>query len=528
MAFFQPLGYPSADPGRAGLEYAWAKEYLSLNELSLHEDIFDHAHFDPEAAAALDRYIESQERLELKTVGIDIGSSTSHLLFAKIILQREAQDLSSRYVIVRRDIVWRSPIMLTPFTAAGAIDADKLGAFIEQCYKDAGTTPDAIDSGAVILTGEAIKKSNAEAIDELFAAHAGKFVCATAGHQLEAVLTAHGSGAVRYSTDPDITVLHVDIGGGTTKLALIDSGTVLDVAAFAVGGRLIAADENGEWTRIDDSALLLAKDLGFPPTPASFADLENRKRIANRLADVALDYITGEPLDDLGRAIMLTPELKRTVVPSAITFSGGVAEYIFKRQVKEFGDVANLLANALRERFSKRLKVPVVDPGAGIRATVLGASQFTVQVSGKTIYISDEDVLPLRNVPVVRVEIPATVVSSELEAAMRRSIQRLERDADAVIAIAFSWTRAPEYRELLAVAKAIEAAVSPRTTPLVVLIDGDIGKTMGHLLRDELNLPCKLVSIDSVDLRDFDFVDVGEMVTPPGVIPLVIKSLIFR
>jgi ethanolamine utilization protein EutA len=353
-------------------------------------------------------------------------------------------------------------------------------------------------------------------------------VCATAGHQLEAVLTAHGSGAVRYSQDPDVAVLHVDIGGGTTKLALIDSGVVLDVCAFAVGGRLIAADDNGEWTRIDDSALLLAKDLGFPPTPASFADLGTRKRIAERLADVALDYITGEPLDDLGRSLMLTPELKRSVVPSAVTFSGGVAEYIFKRQVKEFGDVANLLATALRERFSKRLKVPVVDPGAGIRATVLGASQFTVQVSGKTIYISDDDVLPLRNVPVVRLEIPAAVVPSELEAALRRSIQRLERDADAVIAIAFSWTRAPEYRELLAVAKAIEAAVSPRKTPLVVLIDGDIGKTMGHLLRDELNLPCKLVSIDSVDLRDFDFVDVGEMVTPPGVIPLVIKSLIFR
>ncbi len=112
MAYLQPHGAPPVDPGRAGMEYA-----ASRGRLALHEDIFDHAHFDPEAAAAIDRYIESQEHLELKTVGIDIGSSTSHLLFAKIILEREAQDLSSRYVIVRRDIVWRSPIMLTPFTA---------------------------------------------------------------------------------------------------------------------------------------------------------------------------------------------------------------------------------------------------------------------------------------------------------------------------------------------------------------------------------------------------------------------------
>ncbi len=243
MAFFQPHGRPPVDPGLAGMQAAWAREWLQL-----HEDIFDHAHFDAEAAKAIEAYIESQEHLELKTVGIDIGSSTSHLLFAKIILEREAQDLSSRYVVVRRDIVWRSPIMLTPFTKAGAIDADKLGRFIETCYHDAGTTPEAIDSGAVILTGEAIKKSNAEAIDELFAAHAGKFVCATAGHQLEAVLTAHGSGAVAYSKDPDTCVLHVDIGGGTTKLALIQGGVILDLCAFAVGGRLIALDADGNYT----------------------------------------------------------------------------------------------------------------------------------------------------------------------------------------------------------------------------------------------------------------------------------------
>ena len=330
------------------------------------------------------------------------------------------------------------------------------------------------------------------------------------------------------STDPDTCVLHVDIGGGTTKLALINGGTILDLCAFAVGGRLIAQDADGKWTRIDDTALLIAKELGFEPTPENFANLETRKRMASRLADVTLDYITGAPLDAFARSLILTPELQRIVEPAAVTFSGGVAEYIFKRQVKEFGDVAMLLATELRERFRDRLKVPVVDPGAGIRATVLGASQFTVQVSGKTIYLSNESALPLRNVPVVRIEIPDVFTTEELEAQLRRNIGRLERERDAIVAVAFSWTRAPEYKDLFAVAKAIKQAVWPRTAPLVVLIDGDVGKTMGHLLRDELSLTCELISIDSVDLRDFDFVDVGEMVTPPGVIPLVIKSLIFR
>src|SRR5215472_18980563 len=120
--------------------------------------------------------------------------------------------------------------MLTPFLADGAIDGGKLGAFISKSYRDADFARHDIDSGAVILTGEAIKRRKAHAIDELFACEAGKFVCATAGHKLEAALAAHGSGAVRLSKERNACILHVDIGGGTTKLALINKGTFVGVA----------------------------------------------------------------------------------------------------------------------------------------------------------------------------------------------------------------------------------------------------------------------------------------------------------
>ena len=176
------------------------------------------------------RAIWRQENLEFKTVGIDIGSSTSHLLFAKIALQRKSQGLSSRFVVVGREIVWRSPILLTPFLPDGTIDA-RCARRIHRAAAIAtpGITPDDIDSGAVILTGEAIKtQATPRAIDELFAGEAGKFVCATAGHKLECRLAAHGSGAVALSQGAgDVCVLHVDIGGGTTKLALIDRGTIV-------------------------------------------------------------------------------------------------------------------------------------------------------------------------------------------------------------------------------------------------------------------------------------------------------------
>ena len=203
----------------------------------MHDLDLDHEHLElsEEARLAIAKSIWDQENVELTTVGIDIGSSTSHLLFARVILQRQTQGLSSRFVVIDRRIVWRSPIMLTPFLPNGTIDAGKLGEFIADAYKQAGIQKHEVDSGAVILTGEAIKKTNARAIDEIFAAEAGKFVCATAGHKLECLLAAHGSGAVALSKERNSCVLHVDIGGGTTKLALIDKGEILALQAFAVG-----------------------------------------------------------------------------------------------------------------------------------------------------------------------------------------------------------------------------------------------------------------------------------------------------
>src|SRR5258707_45348 len=228
----------------------------------MHElDIFhEHLAMSDEERGAIAQYIWDQENIELSTSGIDVGSSTSHLLFAKVLLQRQSQGLSSRFAVVHRQVVWRSPIMLTPFLPDGAIDAGKLGAFIGDCYRESGFARDDVDSGAVILTGEALKRRNAKAIDELFAAEAGKFVCATAGHKLECALAAHGAGAVRLSKEREKCVLHVDVGGGTTKLALIDNGVLSGVAAFAVGGRLIASDERGAWTRVDDAAQRVAGD----------------------------------------------------------------------------------------------------------------------------------------------------------------------------------------------------------------------------------------------------------------------------
>ena len=322
----------------------------------------------------------------------------------------------------------------------------------------------------------------------------------------------------------------VDIGGGTTKLALIDQGRILDVAAIAVGGRLIASDETGAWTRLDEAAQLTAKDLGLQLTAATAADEKFRRVIARRLAVIAVDAILGKATDALAQDLWLTPVLRRPVSPTLVTFSGGVSEYLFGREDEEFGDIAKLLADEVREQIHDRLPVQAVDPGTGIRATVIGASQFTVQVSGKTIYLSDETALPLRNVPVVHLHIPAQIDTLELATAIEHGIARSDLTAEHLLAVAFDWTRDPDYHDLIAVGRAVMHVLAPdkvRDHPLITLIDGDVGKTFGHILCDELGLQGQLISIDGVQLQDLDFVDIGEMMTPPGVVPLVIKSLVF-
>ena len=491
----------------------------------MHDVDFDHEHdlglTDAEREAVA-RAILEQDTLELLTVGIDVGSSTSHLLFARVFLKRDG--LSTRFTVVDRRVEWRSPIVLTPFLPDGTIDVHELGHFVRHSYHRAGIHPRDVDSGAVILTGEAIKKRNARAIDELFAAESGKFVCATAGHRLEAILAAHGSGATRISRDRGVPLLHVDIGGGTTKLALIDRGEIVSVAAFAVGGRLLATDRSGAWTRVDDSARLVAASLGVAvDSPAG------RRAVAERLADLLVDQISGGARDDLGRALELTAPLSRSVDPALLTFSGGVAEYLFGTETADHGDIARDLAAAVAARLRDRVTVPVLDPGQRIRATVIGASQFTVQVSGKTIHVGGGATLPVQNLPVVHLgsPLPDLPDPEAITAAFRRAAEVQDRDPADALALAFTWTGLPTYDRLAAVARGIVGFAGREGELLALVVDGDVGQGLGRLLEHELGLRRPLLSIDGAELADLDFVDVGELVDPPGVVPLVIKSLLF-
>jgi ethanolamine utilization protein EutA len=237
-------------------------------------------------------------------------------------------------------------------------------------------------------------------------------------------------------------------------------------------------------------------------------------------------------LDALGHALALTEPLARTIPPTFLSFSGGVAEYIFGHETADYGDIARMLAAEIVSQLRERISIPVIEPRERIRATVIGASQFTVQVSGKTIYLSNPAVLPIRNIPVIHLslDLAGAIDVDRTTAELARRASLLDLDPSSRIALAFSWTGPPEYPRLANMARAIMAFAAPsghRDQVLVLMIDGDIARGLGRILVEEFQLDGALVSIDGVQLRELDFVDVGEMLDPPGVVPIVIKSLLF-
>ncbi|HTU72397.1 MAG TPA: ethanolamine ammonia-lyase reactivating factor EutA [Trebonia sp.] len=498
----------------------------------------DHGDDDAEPGAPLSHNpIWQQDNVMLLSVGVDIGSAGTQVAFSRLHLRRLSENLTSRYVVVRRELHFQSQVRLTPFAGDMSIDAGALGVILDQAYGDAGLTPADIDTGAVILTGEALRRRNAGAIADVVSEHAGDLVCASAGHHMEAMLAAYGSGTVRMSRRDHSRLLNVDIGGGTTKLTLVDEGKIAATAAFHVGGRLVATDDNGRVIRLEPGGAYHARRAGITLEPGGTAGPRTLTAIAGRMAGEVLLALGGAPSAD--QSLWLTDPLPSPGRLDGLVFSGGVAEYVYGTETRTFGDLGPYLGAALA---AGPLPAPVLAADARIRATVLGASEYTVQLSGITSYLSSPDkTLPRRNLPVARphYELPDVVDPAAIGAEIGLHVARFSvggpgegEDAGVPgdLVVALHWEGPPDYSRVRALAEAVAGGLADRIAagaPLYLMLDGDIARTLGLLLKEELAITNDLVVIDGIVLRDLDYVDLGRVRQPSGTVPVTIKSLVF-
>jgi ethanolamine utilization protein EutA len=475
------------------------------------------------------RHMQEEEELQLTTVGVDIGSSTSHLVFSRLQLTLEG----SRYRVTRRQILNESEILLTPYVDETRIDVETLEAFINQQYKKANIKRDEVDTGALILTGVAVRRRNARAIAELFAQEAGKFVAVSAGDGLEATMAAHGSGAVAHSGKTGGIVLNIDIGGGTSKFALCNNGKVQEVSAVDIGARLVALDPEGTVVRIEEAGRKHAAWAGLNIALGQKPSQEALRAMVTGMVDKLFSMLKPEPLTAYTQELLRLPRLNYHGEVDSVMFSGGVSEFIYNREKTSFGDLGPLIADEIHRRISE-LGMLVMEPTARIRATVIGASQYTIQVSGNTIFITPQDAVPVRNVPVVAPEFVLDVDELSQDAVKNATLNALRRldllNARQPVAIAFHWQGSATFIRLQSFSQGLAEGLKDilvKGHPMILVNDGDIGGIVGLHFQEELQLQNPIISIDGIALNDFDYIDIGALIPSSGSVPVVIKSLIF-
>lgn len=468
----------------------------------------------------------------LKSVGITVGSSTSHLMFSELLIRRSDSRLS-KFEITERKVIHKSPIIFTPYLGGIEIDTGRLHQFFKEVYTEAGYTPDDVDTGAIIITGYASRKKNAEAILELFSRWAGKFVCATAGPNLESLMAAHGSGAVSLSKETGKTVMNIDIGGGSSKIAVVQAGTVIDTSSVYVGSRIIATDQEKQVTRVEESANQVAEKLGIDLRTGMKLTDDDMKMVAGILTDCLFELIERKGISPLTQKLMETLPIQYNTEIDIIMFSGGVAEYIYGYEKDNFYDLGPYLGEGIKHRMEK-LCLLYQQPAERIRATVMGAAQYSVQVSGNTIFLSSNTVLPKRNLKVVKVIIKEKKMTSEqLYKAVQKSLDTYGLDRPQsdhhinVVALDLPSETVPDYAFLRALAEGVVSACAESLDDIVLLLNLDVAKLLGNIIVEDIGFSGDVICLDGIDVGELDYVDIGSEIQYSRTVPVIVKNLVF-
>lgn len=450
----------------------------------------------------------------LLSVGIDVGTTTTQVVFSRLAVRDQGSAFSVPEVqIIERALVYKGNVHFTPLSGHDRVDGEAIRALITAEYARAGIAREQVDTGAIIITGETGRKENARTVLHSLSEFAGDFVVATAGPHLESVLAAKGAGADRFSEETGKTVLHIDIGGGTSNFALIRKGEIVETGCMNVGGRLVKCDERGKIAyRSPVLVGLFPYDVGQTPPTRAWEHLCDE--LARALAQAAGFLPTDDLLSTLWTAEAGVPwEIPADV--EIVSFSGGVAECI-DREVAPFafGDIGAMLGQAIRRGELCRRAYRVC--GESIRSTVIGAGSHSTQLSGSTVFVRNID-FPLKNLPVVSV---CTQEQSTFCDTVRQKMRLQE-----TLSVLFLPDFAPaHYADITATADAIADAL-PHGAVLVAM-ESDAAKALGHALALRLAPERPVLCIDRVRLSDSTYLDVGAPVA--SALPVVIKTLILE
>ncbi len=477
---------------------------------------------------------------KLLSVGIDLGTSTTQLIFSSLEIENTASATSiPRIQIVGKEIIYRSDIHLTPLLDRTRINVNAVRDIVEKEYIKAGITPGRLSAGAVIITGETARKENSEAVLRTLSGLAGNFVVATAGSDLEAILAGRGAGTAAISKKiRGAPLVNLDIGGGTTNIAVFCDGEPVDTSCLDIGGRQIVLDPASlHLSYVAPKIGILAERMHLNMKEGRAASLDDLVRLCRRLAEITAQSIglLSGPEEDLNLFFTAHP-LKRVWPLQGLTFSGGVADCIYtgcdSRSPFPYGDIGSLLGRCIRDcaAFSK---VEFLTPKETIRATVVGVGSNSMEISGSTIAIGDATVLPLQNIPILK-------LTEDDEAQNYRDFSsRLAEKAawfkdggnekHQVLAIAFRGPCNPSFDMVKDICAKIVSGLREylRVNDIVIIVlERDMAKSLGNALMNALPGK-KILSLDTVKVENGDYIDIGSPLSNGRVVPVVVKTLVF-
>jgi ethanolamine utilization protein EutA len=471
----------------------------------------------------------------LLSVGIDVGTTTTQIVFSRLSLQDTARPGQiPRIGITDKSVIYQSPIVFTPLADRETVDAAKLVELARREYAAAGVEAAQVETGAVIITGETAKKKNADEILKALAGLAGEFVVTVAGPHVESLIAGRGAGAAAYSKEHFARVSNVDIGGGSANSALFQAGALLAAAAMNYGGRIVEIEHaTGRVRHLAEPAKAIWAELGLRVSVGDSPGLNDLRRFTDRMADLTVELIEGGN-SPLAQKLYLTPPAAVSGRGSTLMLSGGIGHYFYEplaiRSVADVSlhdDVGPLLADSLRAHAGLAA-YHTVKPAETLRATVLGASNQTVTLSGSTIW-AEPSLLPLRNVPVVRPRLEAGWQPQAVAAAIAEAARRWDVDLSTdFFAVALELNQPLDYTLLLQLATGLQefSASLPAGRPLVAIIERDYAQALGQTVK-AMAPDRPLLVIDQVGLAEGDYIDIGTPLMDGRVVPLSVKTLVF-
>ena len=475
---------------------------------------------------------------QILSVGIDIGTSTTQLVFSRIEMDNTAGYFTApRIAITGKEILYKSQVYFTPLKTQTLIDADAVREIVAQEFRNAGYSPADTQTGAVIITGESARKENSASVLQALSDFAGEFVVSTAGPDLESIIAGKGSGAWQYSIDNDCTVVNLDIGGGTSNIVFFNAGDTQGKICLDVGGRLIRLDSRSGFpvvSYVSYAAAEAARLAGVKVEAGQSISRSDLRRICDAFADCLAGAIGIAPVSPL-QAKILTPgsDVYRPARPSRrICFSGGVADCIYHQSGEDdlrYGDIGPILGQAIREnRYFKEQKW--IQGGETIRATVVGAGTYTTNLSGSTIFYS-EGIFPVKNVPALKLtkDEQWAILGGDTQLLCDKVRWFLEQSDAPRMLLALQGLPDPDFATLKKLAGAIVDAMDGSLAPgepIIVVVERDIAKALGIALQ-QTGCGRKMASIDSVKIEEGDYVDIGRPLMDGLVVPVVVKTLLF-